>query len=56
MRTMVEVWEGDANLSAAMRDDRIVVMGTRNLVRSMNDWFGYSAYARVQRPSRIAEG
>jgi DNA-binding HxlR family transcriptional regulator len=56
MRTMVEVWEGDANLSAAMRDDRIIVMGTRNLVRSMNDWFGYSAYARVQRPSRIAEG
>jgi DNA-binding HxlR family transcriptional regulator len=55
VRTMIEVWEGDSDLRAAMRDDRIIAMGTRHLIRSMNDWFGFSAYARVQRPSRIAE-
>ena len=55
-RTMIEIWEGDTDLRAALRDDRVIMMGARHLTRSMNDWFGFSAYAHVRPASRIAEG
>ena len=48
LRTMVEVWEGDTNLRAAVDDDRVVAMGARHLIRSMSDWFGFCAYAHVR--------
>ncbi|NQV61337.1 MAG: helix-turn-helix transcriptional regulator [Alphaproteobacteria bacterium] len=48
LRTMVEVWQGDRDLKAEMRGERILVTGTKALVRSMEDWFGLCSYADVR--------
>ena len=56
VRTMIEIWEGDTDLRAAMRDDRVIAMGARHLIRSMSDWFGLCAHAHVRPASRTAAG
>ncbi len=56
LRTMIEIWEGDTDLRAAMRDDRVIAMGARHLIRSMSDWFGLCAHAHVRPASRTAAG
>ncbi len=48
VRTMVEVWLGDRDLKAALRSEKILVTGSRHLVRSMTDWFRLSSYAEVR--------
>ena len=48
LRTMVEVWQGDKDLKAALRDERIQVVGSNELIRNMEDWFGLCSYADVR--------
>ena len=48
IRTMVEVWQGDLDLNAMLRDERIHAVGSRVLIRSMEDWFGLCAFADVR--------
>jgi DNA-binding HxlR family transcriptional regulator len=45
LRTMVEIWEGDADLKMAIRDDRVTAIGDKPLIRSMPDWFGLCSFA-----------
>ena len=54
LRTMVEIWEGDTNLGTAMRDERVIAMGARHLIRGMKNWFGFCVYAQVRPASRVA--
>ena len=49
VRTLVEVWEGDVEVRAALRNGSIETHGSRHLVRTMPDWFGVSPYKGVQR-------
>ena len=56
LRTMVEIWEGDTDLRTAIRDERVIAMGAPHLIRSINDWFGFCAYAQVKPASRVAPG
>ncbi len=55
LRTMVEIWEGDADLKAALREDRVSAIGDRRLIRSMPDWFGLCAYADVRPAEHVAQ-
>lgn len=48
LRTMVEVWQGDTDLKPVLRDERILVTGSRVLIRTMEDWFGLCVYADVK--------
>lgn len=48
VRALVEVWLGDRDLKAALRSKKILVTGSRHLVRSMTDWFILSSYAEVR--------
>ncbi len=48
LRTMVEVWQGDRDLKAMLRDERIHAVGSKVLIRSMEDWFGLCAFADVR--------
>ncbi len=48
LRTMVEIWEGDADLKKAIRDEEVVAIGDRTLIRSMPDWFGLCPFADVR--------
>lgn len=50
LRTLVEVWQGDAPLGAALDDERITAIGDKRLRRDMADWFPLCAYADVPRP------
>ncbi len=50
LRTMVEVWQGDKDLKATLRDERIQVVGSNVLIRNIEDWIGLCTYADV-RPS-----
>jgi DNA-binding HxlR family transcriptional regulator len=48
VRTMVEIWEGDRDLRAAIAEDLVTVVGDRDLRRSMHEWFGLSPRAYVR--------
>ena len=48
LRTMVEVWLGDRNLKAMLRNERIKAVGSKVLIRSMEDWFGLGVFADVR--------
>ena len=52
VRTLVEVWEGDVELKAALASKAITTHGVRALERSMSDWLGLCIYKDV----RPAEG
>ncbi len=48
LRTMVEIWEGDADLKKAIRDDRLTAIGDKSLIRTMPDWFGLCFVSHVR--------
>ena len=48
LRTMVEVWLGDRDLKAMLRNERINAVGSKVLIRSMEDWFGLGVFADVR--------
>lgn len=52
LRTMVEIWEGDADLKMAIRDDRVTVIGDKSLILTMPDWFGLCFVSHV-RPAAL---
>ncbi len=52
LRTMVEIWEGDADLKKAIRDDRVTAIGDKSLIRTMPDWFGLCFVSHV-RPAAL---
>ena len=49
VRTMVNIWEGDLDIRAAIRSDAIKAHGMRHLVKTMPDWFGVCVYKDVAR-------
>jgi DNA-binding HxlR family transcriptional regulator len=49
VRCMVEVWEGDLDLSSALRKELIKTSGNRQLARSFPEWYGICLYAGVDR-------
>lgn len=49
VRTMAEVWMGDAEFVRALRDGRIRLRGPRELRRRLPDWLGLSHLAGVER-------
>ena len=53
VRTMVEVWQGDTELRAALRDDRIIATGSENLLRTLSQWFALCSYANVKSVFRV---
>ena len=48
LRTMVEIWEGDTDLKKAIRDEAVIAVGDKALIRTMPDWFGLCPYAEVR--------
>jgi len=50
LRTMIEVWQGDTPLAAALDDGRITAIGDKRLRHSMASWFPLCAFADVPRP------
>ena len=49
VRTLIEVWEGDSDLSTAVRDESIKLHGARHLIRTISDWFGLCVVRDVRR-------
>ena len=49
VRTMIEIWQGDVEPNAAIRDDRLVALGTKGLIRNMPKWFRPCVYADTKR-------
>ncbi len=52
LRTLIEVWQGDAPLGPALDDERITVIGDSRIRRDMPGWFKLCAFADVPRPGR----
>lgn len=48
LRTMVEIWQGDADLRAMLRCESVIGIGSKALIRSMDGWFGLCAHAGVK--------
>jgi len=53
LRSMVEVWEGDLELQAALHNGQIVAQGDKQLAKTMLAWFGINPYADI-RPGDLA--
>ena len=49
VRTIVEVWEGDLDIRAALRKGAIKAHGSRHLILTMPNWFGVCLYKEVGR-------
>jgi DNA-binding HxlR family transcriptional regulator len=49
VRTMVEIWEGELNLTTAQRKNLLKTNGNRQLIKTLSEWFGICLYAGVQR-------
>jgi len=49
VRTIVEVWEGDLDMRAALLNGSIRAQGLQLLIRTMPDWFGVCLYKDVAR-------
>jgi len=54
VRTMVEVWEGDVELAAALADKTMTTHGLRTLERTMPDWLGLCLFKDVKRAETAA--
>jgi DNA-binding HxlR family transcriptional regulator len=50
-RDMIDVWMGALPLTQALRSDRILVTGDRQLCRSLPRWFLLAVYAGTPRPT-----
>ncbi|MEH6650899.1 MAG: hypothetical protein V7707_12805 [Motiliproteus sp.] len=48
IRTMIEIWEGDLTLQSALRDERVLTQGNKNLSKTMPDWLGINPYSDVR--------
>ena len=48
VRSIAEVWKGDLDMRAALRDKSIRAHGLRHLIRTMPDWFGMCLYKEVR--------
>ena len=48
VRTIIEVWEGDLDIRAALRNGSIKAHGARHLISTMPDWFGVCLYKEVR--------
>ena len=48
LRSMVEVWEGDVSIKAALRGELIRTQGDRMLKKTMSEWLGISPFADVR--------
>ena len=49
VRSMVEIWEGELDLSTAQRKNLLKTNGNPKLVKTLPDWFGICLYADVKR-------
>lgn len=56
LRTLVEVWEGDRPLKQALRNEDILAVGTKGLIRSMPDWFPLCEFAHIRPADAPTEG
>jgi DNA-binding HxlR family transcriptional regulator len=57
VKTMVQIWEGDLQLTSARRKRLLKAHGNRQLINSMPEWFGICLYADVKRgdPALMSE-
>lgn len=48
LRNLVEVWEGDIEIKAAVRKQLLRTQGSKKLARAMPDWLGINPYAEIR--------
>ena len=48
LRNLVEVWEGDIEIKAALRKQLLKTQGSKKLARAMPDWLGINPYADIR--------
>lgn len=51
LRRLVQIWRGDKQWSASLREGAVELEGQRALCRAMPEWFKWSPFAGVPRPS-----
>ncbi|HWB47228.1 MAG TPA: helix-turn-helix domain-containing protein [Hyphomicrobiaceae bacterium] len=49
LRTMTEVWMGYSTAARAMKDERLLLTGKRNLEASFQKWLGASRFAKMEK-------
>ncbi|WP_417543476.1 winged helix-turn-helix transcriptional regulator [Marinobacter sp.] len=48
LRAMVEIWEGDLGLKAALQGERVTAHGKKHLAKTMTDWLGINPFCDIR--------
>jgi len=48
LRCLVEIWNGDVDIKAALNNERIKTQGSAQLAKTMPDWLGICLYADIR--------
>ncbi|MBL1271137.1 MAG: helix-turn-helix transcriptional regulator [Oceanospirillales bacterium] len=48
LRAMVEIWEGDLALKAALQSERVTAHGKKHLAKTMTDWLGINPFCDIR--------
>lgn len=49
LRTMTEIWMGYTTISRAKKDEKLIVTGSRELESELQNWLGFSMFAKTQK-------
>lgn len=49
LRTMTEIWMGYTTISRAKKDEKLAVTGSRELESQLQNWLGFSMFAKAER-------
>ncbi|MBM94395.1 MAG: HxlR family transcriptional regulator [Oceanospirillaceae bacterium] len=53
LRTMIEIWMGDLSYKRAVRDDKLQLIGPRELVNNVSHWMANSTFADIPAADQI---
>lgn len=53
LRTMIEIWMGDLSYKAAIREQKLQIIGPRELTSNVTDWMDNSVFAEIPAASEI---
>ncbi len=49
LRTMTEIWMGYTTIGQAKKNEKLIVTGSRELEAGLEDWLGFSSFAKVEK-------
>jgi hypothetical protein len=49
LRTMTEIWMGYTSITRAKKDEKLLITGNNQLVRTVTSWLTLSPFAKIEK-------